>query len=358
MAASLKAALVRAHPDFPWLDPGDAARTEQFLRARGWLAADERVAAVEPAGAGNMNCTLRVRTDRRSVILKQARPWVERYEHIAAPWERSVFERRFYERVAAIPAVAARMPRLLAAADDAHALLLEDLGAARDMSDVYGGTALAGADLTALGAWLGALHAATRGAADPALANRAMRALNHAHVFVIPFGGDAGVDCDALEPGLAAAATSLRADATLRRKVEHAGARYLADGPCLLHGDFFPGSWLRTDDGVRVIDPEFAFYGVPEIDLGCAVGHLALARMAGATVGALLAAYGTAAAEGEGAAPAPDPAWIARFAGIEVIRRLIGVAQLPLPARAGARAALLARAHAAVLADRVERLWA
>ena len=47
-----------------------------------------------------MNCTLRVTTTRRSFILKQARPWVEKYPQIAAPVERARVEAAFYAAVA------------------------------------------------------------------------------------------------------------------------------------------------------------------------------------------------------------------------------------------------------------------
>ena len=68
-----------------WLDAGDAAGVARFLRERGWIEPDEVVLEVGRAGDGNMNLTLRVRTGQRSLILKQARPWVEKYPHIAAP---------------------------------------------------------------------------------------------------------------------------------------------------------------------------------------------------------------------------------------------------------------------------------
>ena len=47
--------------------------------------------AIARAGAGNMNLALRVTTrDGRSLILKQGRPWVEKYAHIPAPFERTI----------------------------------------------------------------------------------------------------------------------------------------------------------------------------------------------------------------------------------------------------------------------------
>ena len=87
-----------------------------------------------------------------------------------------------------------------------------------------------------------------------------------------------------------------------------------------MHADYFPGSWLRTGDGIRVIDPEFSFPGDPELDLGCAVAHMALAGQPREIADRFLAAYGPASAD-------LDPIWLARYAAVEMMRRLIGVAQ-------------------------------
>ena len=110
VAGSLCDKSMRAHPGFPWLDAADPDGVRAYLERRGWLSPGETVSGCERAGEGNMNLTLRLRTDRRSLVVKQARPWVERYDHIAAPWERGESERWFYERVAAIPEVAGHMP--------------------------------------------------------------------------------------------------------------------------------------------------------------------------------------------------------------------------------------------------------
>lgn len=342
---SLRAAWRHRRPDFPWLDAADVDGVATFLAARGWLAPGERVVGCERAGDGNMNCTLRVHTDRRRVVVKQARPFVEKYDHIPAPWDRSTFERRFYERVASLPAVAAGMPRLLAADDDAHALLLEDLPGARDATHVYAGEPLDAATLGRLAAWLRALHDGTTAPADPAFANPAMRALNHEHCFVVPFTPDNGLDLDAYEPGLRARADALAHDAAVTARVAALGRRYLGAGTCLVHADFFPGSWLETAGGPRVIDPEFSFHGEPALDAGTAVAHLVLAGRPDAAR-AFLAAYG-----------AHDAAAVAGWAAVEVLRRLLGVAQLPLPPSRGRRATLVARAAAALCAERLDPFW-
>src|SRR6516164_9544926 len=155
---SLRHDAMHAHPAFPWLDAADVMGVGEFLAARRWIEPGERVVACARAGEGNMNLTLRVRTDRRSVVLKQARPWVEKYDHIEAPWDRGLSERWFYERVATIPGVAGWMPRLLASDPAGRVLLLEDLEGASDMTDVYGGGRLEPEEVDRLALVLRALH--------------------------------------------------------------------------------------------------------------------------------------------------------------------------------------------------------
>jgi len=301
-----------------------------------------------------MNLALRVRTDRRSFVLKQSRPWVEKYDTIPAPWDRSLFECRFYELTRDLPGVANRMPKLLHADPEARVLVLEDLPEARDLTSLYHGAALSDAEIDALADFLRCLHTGTAGSpALPKLANREMRALNHEHLFLVPLAD--GRDLEALEPELADAAEELRRDSRYRQLVAETASRYLADGGCLVHGDYFPGSWLRTRDGLRVIDPEFAFPGDPEVDLGCALAHLALASQPIGSAERLRECY---ASSGE---PQLDPIRLARYAAVEVMRRLIGVAKLPLPeAREGVpgfRPALLERSRGAMLRGDIDELW-
>ncbi len=225
-------------------------------------------------------------------------------------------------------------------------MLLEDLGEAADLTTLYGGgSGFEEGELAGLGRWLGRLHAATRGHADAGTRdNAAMRELNAEHLFDVPLAGVAafGMNLDDLAPGLEAAAEELRGDADLREAFQRARAIYLAPAggdSVLLHGDFYPGSWLRTVDGVKVIDPEFCFRGRPEVDAGIALGHLALAGRPVAEAEAFLAAYQHPL----------DDRTLRDFAGVEVVRRLIGVAQLPLSASAP-RIETLKRAGAALSA--------
>lgn len=310
------------------LNVEDSAGLGGFLRAHGWISPERRVRRLERAGEGNMNLVLRAHLDDgATLIVKQSRGWVEKYPQIAAPEERILSEVAFYQAVAPFPAVAARLPALRHFAEVDRLACFADLGSAADLTDAYGAAGLPGATLTDLLGWLSALHALDLDPDDwgAPLANRAMRALNHAHMFVLPLDADAAPDADGFTPGLGAVAAELRADRGFTDAVQRLGELYLSDGRTLLHGDFYPGSWLRHPSGVKVIDPEFAFFGAPEFDVGVSWAHLHFAGWRDATAeAALRAGY---------AAPAHFRWEVARgFAGVELMRRLLGVAQLPLSA--------------------------
>lgn len=354
---TLRQDMIRAHPDFPWLEPGRPEPVERILRLQGILDGRTRVVGTERAGQGNMNLTLRVFLEGdqavKSLIVKQSRPWVEKYDFIAAPWDRALMEAAFYERVQAIYEVESRMPRFLGSDRDARVLVLEDLGPSRDFTEIYTSRIIEPRTLVELAGYLKSLHDATRGQADPRLDNLEMRQLNHTHMYHVPLADPPAVDLDAIERGLCDAARTLRDDAGYRARVQELADDYLVpDGECLLHGDFFPGSWLKGSwlkgslpFSARVIDPEFCFFGNPLFDVGVCVGHLALAQIDRRIAQTFIDAYGSR-----------DHAAIARIAANEVMRRLIGVAQLPLPDE-GERVPLLLRSRDAMLTGRWELLW-
>ena len=92
----------------PWLvHAADPHALEQYLMSRGLVRTDDLPIEVSCAGAGNMNLVLRVTTaQKRSFVLKQGRPWVEKYPQIAAPFERTLVEAAFYAAVQSEPSVA------------------------------------------------------------------------------------------------------------------------------------------------------------------------------------------------------------------------------------------------------------
>lgn len=316
-----------------------------YLRGRGWIAHDEVVHSVAPAGDGNMNCTLRVVTSDRRLIVKQGRPWVEKYPDISAPPDRSLVEAAFYQHIAGVAAVARRMPTLVGTDRASRVLILADCVGFADLSSVYQGADLGVPLVDELLDYLAVLHREPIADPDaPPFANPAMRALNHAYMYSLPLTHDAATaeHLDHLTPGLSEAAVALTSDTEFATRVAALGDLYLHGAPqALLHGDFFPGSWLARGREVAVIDPEFCFAGPPEFDYGVMAAHLVMANQPETRLRQVASAARDAGR---------DLRMVAAFAGAEVMRRLIGVAQLPrLSLPLATKRALLERSRRLVL---------
>jgi 5-methylthioribose kinase len=313
------------------------------LRELAWIDDDEQLLRLSSPGEGNMNRTLRADLGGRTLILKQSTPFVARYPEIPAPAERIEVEAAFYRAVEDSEASSA-LPNVIGFDPDNRLLAFEDLGEAADYTDLYAGPCAeegAPAELAALAEWLSTLHATPVQTTDRGIfQNRAMRALNHAHIFEIPFDPDNGLDLEAITPGLSEEARRAQSDPAILRRVAALGAMYLADESpesVLLHGDYYPGSWLRHADGIKIIDPEFAFIGPPEFDIGVLLAHMVFAGAVPVDVARIVAA----------AYQAPfDAALAGGFAGVEIMRRLLGVAQLPLTATLTTKATWLNIARA------------
>ena len=287
---------------------------------------------MDSAGEGNMNLTLRVTLDTRSIVLKQSIPYVARYPDIAAPIERIGVEADFYRVIAGSMDLCQHTPEVLGFDPVNHLLCLEDLGPASDCTDLYNRKRDNCDEMKSLMnviSWLSALHGLSNldehlpGGLD----NRAMRELNHAHIFEIPLTPDNGLN---LDPGLDPVAKHFAHDEALKERASTLGQIYLGRevpdcAQVLLHGDFYPGSWLKyPPDEIKIIDPEFAFIGPREFDVGVLCGHLIMCGYDGSQLTKLLDNYAGPPGFSQPLADA--------FAGIEIIRRLLGVAQLPLSA--------------------------
>lgn len=338
----IRSAFASAHGDVLFLELSEPRAVEEYLLAHRLTDPGELPARIERAGDGNMNLTLRVSLGDRSLILKQGRPWVEKYDHIAAPWGRTLVEAGFYRAVAHVTAVASRMPRVFHVDEHHHVLVIEDLGTEGDYTTLYSGSRFSAEDLQQLLGWLSALAQVRTPEEGPGeLANRAMRQLNHEHMFALPLRERNGLDLDRFTPGLGRAAEDLRGDPAYGWRVAELGEVYLSDGPSLVHGDYFPGSWIRTTAGIRIIDPEFCFFGAREFDYGVLLAHCAFAGSGRTAAQAVVAA-----AQREQL----DETVVLGFAGVEIMRRLLGVAQLPLQSGLEAKRRLLEWSRSFVLA--------
>lgn len=375
---SRRAEFEAEHPEVHVLSADQAGRVDLVMGAVGWLGDEEQVTTCVSLG-GDSSTVMRVelrelRGGWRTAVLKQSLPWLRRDESTAMPAGRWRGERAFYAEVARLPEAAARMPRLMAANEARCLLLLEDFRGASNLASLYRGGSLGDEAAQDLGAFLRALRLGTSGSEEPDLPSTGMKALNHRMLFEAPFvsamAGDDGFGPDGPAPGDAAldatearlgeAAAALRSDPAFREAVSKLGGRFLGASACLVHGAFHPANWmLVSDGGVRVVDPQYGGRGDSEFDIGTGLAHLLLARQPAEVVAAFLsAAVGLEEAGGEepGDAEGVDRPLVARYAGVEIVRRLIGGGQLPLEAEAGFRCDLLETARKAVLSGRLEVL--
>lgn len=307
-----------------FLESGQDAALERYLKGKGWIGDSESVLATEKPGEGNMNFVLRVRTDQSSFIVKQARPWVEKYPQLDAPINRIHTEAQFYTLVQQNAILGQYTPQLLATDLDNYLIKVEDLGEGVDFSHVYQkDQGFTQEELESLVLFLQELHQdsfSTAAASYPK--NQALKALNHEHIFNFPYRPDNGMDLNAIQAGLHNLAVPIYEDQSLRDTISTLGQRYLGEGAHLIHGDYYPGSWLKVNGAVKIIDPEFSYFGLAEFDLGVFLAHL---RMAQATSAAIEWVY-----KNYQRPLAFDEHLLDQFIGVEILRRLIGIAQLPV----------------------------
>jgi len=322
------------------LNTNDKKSLEHFLKTKGHLQANEQLEHIEIAGAGNMNYVLRATTSARSFILKQSKPWVQKYPSVAAPIGRIHIEEQFYQLVRSNETLRQYTPEIYWFDKKNHLLCMEDLGESSDFTSIYAKDAVFGKeDMAAMAKVVSALHSNFNSSTINApIVNREIRVLNYAHIFNLPLNEANGFDLNQVVSGLQTATDKFRKDEKLKRIALELGDIYLnQQGEKLLHGDYYPGSWLKTKKGLRMIDPEFCFFGTPEFELGVTVAHLKMAQQSDNLIKDLFIYYHFDTKF--------DGGLFSRFSGIEMIRRLIGLAQLPLPLNLKERLNLLDEAY-------------
>lgn len=314
-----------------------------YLQKKQWLGLDETIVSLIKPGEGNMNYVLRVDTGKRTFIVKQSRAYVEKYPLVAAPEKRVVTESAFYEKISAEKKVQKFMPKLIGIDVENNLMVIEDLGNANDFSSLYDlNHQLKADELKELLDYLNGLHHSfQKTILDNELANLELRKLNHEHIFQYPFIEDNGFDLNTVQDGLQELALPYKKDDELKKQIALLGSLYLSKGKYLLHGDYYPGSWLKTADGIKVIDPEFCYYGSREFDLGVLIAHLYLAQQDENLLSIVVTEYDSYTDL--------NLEILNGFIGVEIMRRLIGLAQLPLQMDLGTKKDLLAIARTLIL---------
>jgi 5-methylthioribose kinase len=325
------------------LNANEPKELAAYLHQQRWLGSDETIVSISKPGDGNMNCVLRIETETRSFIIKQSRGYVEKYPQVLAPADRVLTEGAFYRKIAIVKGVQEIMPKLLGVDRVNNLIALEDLGKSNDYTILYDlKQKIQEGELQQLVNYLNGLHQSfQKTVVDDELENTEMRKLNYEHIFEYPFREENGFDLDTVQEGLQAVAMPYKKDSELKQKIERLGSLYLSKGKYLLQGDYYPGSWLKTAEGIKVIDPEFCFYGLREFDLGVFLAHMYMTQQKESTIAFIKENYYSY--------EELNTTILNGFIGTEIMRRLIGLAQLPLKMELKTKAALLAFARDLIL---------
>lgn len=309
----------------------------ELIQNLGFWQAGEKISQVSVPGESNMNLVLRIKTNQGSYILKQAKSYVRKYPQIPAPISRIKIEYQFLKLLDSNLFLASLSPKVLHYDAQNNLMLLEDLGEGSDFLSLYEGQRqLKSDEIKHLVAYLMHLHQ-LQVSSFPT--TRPMRTLNHEHIFNFPFLEENGFELDTIQPGLQEVSLSYKIDPVLKQRIQALGNRYLADGKVLMHGDFYPGSWLQVPSGIKIIDPEFGGLGDAEFDLGVFLAHLDLSEQAEDLSAQVQKQYTLPV----------DWSLIQQYRGVEILRRLIGIAQLPVSLSLDEKKSLLARARTYLL---------
>lgn len=345
----------------------------------------------EEIGDGNLNLVFRVRGQDGSLIVKQALP----YLRIAGEGWPLTLDRSRIEAEALLlhgSLAPGLTPRLLLNDVEMHVLVMEDLAehsvwrsALIEARHIRGVASRVGryAALTLLGTSDILMSAADRSALLDKFHNPELCAITEDLVFSAPYVESAS---NIIDDAAIPIAARLREDRELRHAAAELRLRFTTRTEALIHGDLHTGSVMVADDDVRVMDPEFAFCGPMGFDIGNVFANLAFASIRHA----VLANTTFVGQVDEDARdfwhtfrhevtrlwpqgnPGREPFLLgvlhdsAGYAGLEMIRRMVGLAHvddidsLPLVLRFDARAAVFAGARSLILGGpvaSVDELW-
>lgn len=272
---------------------------------------------------GSLNHVWRVAGEPSSVVVKYAPPHVAVSPEVPLDPSRILFEARALAlfapggRLAPLASDAVRPPRLLDLDEHRHVLVMEDVGAARMLSDLLERGDPASTAAGRIGEFVGRLHDETRHDASLAAAfdNRPVQRSRF------------DLQYRPIAERLRAADVEEWEEAGERAVA--LGRRFLEPGRCLTMGDLWPPSVLVAKDRVRIIDWELCHVGSPAQDVGHLLAHLWMhehrAGSSGAAEAAREARRSFVDGYREGAALLPDEIEDAvAHAGAEVLMRTLG----------------------------------
>ena len=257
----------------------DLATLPDYLRQRRAeirMFESETDLRIEEIGDGNLNTVYRVSDaarPERSVVLKHAPPYIK----ILGPEYPLSIERLTYEsRALDIYNQFARgtVPELYYFDAETAVIAMEDLRDAQVLrADLIAGRVDTGI-AEQIGRFMGTVHSRTyvENLDSTAVqhyrqqfANTTMQSITADYVFTFPYTEH---ETNFWTPGLEPDVQRLKADTDFLQQVAYLKQIFLTAQQAVTHGDLHTGSVLVQNNTAKVIDAEFAFYGPVGFDLG------------------------------------------------------------------------------------------
>ena len=257
----------------------DLATLPDYLRQRRAeirMFESETDLRIEEIGDGNLNTVYRVSDaarPERSVVLKHAPPYIK----ILGPEYPLSIERLTYEsRALDVYNQFARgtVPELYYFDAETAVIAMEDLRDAQVLrADLIAGRVDTGI-AEQIGRFMGTVHSRTyvENLDSTAVqhyrqqfANTTMQSITADYVFTFPYTEH---ETNFWTPGLEPDVQRLKADTDFLRQVAYLKQIFLTAQQAVTHGDLHTGSVLVQNNTAKVIDAEFAFYGPVGFDLG------------------------------------------------------------------------------------------
>ena len=306
---------------------------------------------IEEIGDGNLNTVYRVSDATRpehSLVLKHAPPYIK----ILGPDYPLSVERLAYESRALDvynQLVSGTVPVQYSFDADMAVIAMEDLRDARVLRDDLIAGAVDIAIPEQIGRFMAVVHSQTYVDSldsetaqyyKQQFANTTMQSITADYVFTFPYTDH---ETNFWTPGLEPDVQQLKMDTEFLERAAHLKQVFLTAQQGVTHGDLHTGSVLVQDDTAKVIDAEFAFYGPVGFDLGLYwanyllsyfshQGDLGVQSMLKTAILQTWRTYNTAfkMVDAELKAQVLQNVFhdAVGFAGLEILRRLIGAAHV------------------------------